>query len=83
MVYFICKVNFNKSLYPRVCSSDTEQPDLAESIGLCKDRYSCFACTMKTLISAVVEESILDILNEYEPFNINFVLLFIEKSRLT
>ena len=35
---------------------------------------------MKTLISAVAEESKFDIFNEYEPFNFNFQLLFIEKD---
>ena len=35
---------------------------------------------MKTLISAVAEESRFDIFNEYEPFNFNFQLLFIEKD---
>ena len=35
---------------------------------------------MKRLISAVAEESRLDMLNEYEQFNFNFVLLFIEKD---
>ena len=28
---------------------------------------------MKTLVSAVTEESRLDIFNEYEPFNFNFI----------
>ena len=35
---------------------------------------------MKTLISAVAEESRFGIFNEYEAFNFNFVLLFIEKT---
>ena len=35
---------------------------------------------MKTLISAVAEESRFDIFNKYEPFNFNFLLLFIEKD---
>ena len=35
---------------------------------------------MKILISAVAEEYRFDIFNEYEPFNFNFVLLFIEKN---
>ena len=35
---------------------------------------------MKRLISAVAEESRLDMLNEYAQFNFNFVLLFIEKD---
>ena len=35
---------------------------------------------MKTLISAVAEESRFDTFNEYEPFNFNFKLLFIEKD---
>ena len=35
---------------------------------------------MKTLISAVAEESKLDICNEYEPLNFNFVLVFFKKT---
>ena len=35
---------------------------------------------MKTLISGVAEESRFDIFNEYESFNFNFLLLFIEKD---
>ena len=35
---------------------------------------------MTTLISAVAEEFRLDIFNEYELINFNFVLLFIEKT---
>ena len=35
---------------------------------------------MKTLVSGVAEESRFDIFNKYEPFNFNFVLLFIEKD---
>ena len=35
---------------------------------------------MKTLISAVAEESRLDICNEYEPLNFNFVLVFFKKT---
>ena len=35
---------------------------------------------MKTLTSAVAEESRFDIFSEYEPFNFNFQLLFIEKD---
>ena len=46
----------------------------------CKHRSSCLACTMKTLISAVVEEPRFDIFNKYQPFNFNFQLLFIEKD---
>ena len=37
-------------------------------------------CTTKTLISAVAKESRLDIFNEFEPFNFNFVLLFLKKA---
>ena len=33
---------------------------------------------MKTVISAVAEKSIIDIFNEYESFNFNHLLLFIE-----
>ena len=80
MVYFICKVNLNKSLYPRTLAYDSELPNLVENLVLCKNRSSWFACTMKTLISAVAEESRLDIFNEYEPFNFNFVLLFLKKT---
>ena len=35
---------------------------------------------MKTLVLAVVEESGLDIFNEYEPRNLDFVLLFLKKT---
>ena len=35
---------------------------------------------MKTLISEAADESRLDIFNEYEPFNFNFMLLYIEKD---
>ena len=35
---------------------------------------------MKILISAVSEESRFDIINEYERFNFNFALLFIDKN---
>ena len=35
---------------------------------------------MKTLISAVAEESRFDIFNKYEPISFNFLLLFIEKD---
>ena len=35
---------------------------------------------MKTLISAVAEKSRFDIFNEYELFNFNFLLLFIDVS---
>ena len=35
---------------------------------------------MKTLVSGVAKGSRFDIFNEYEPFNFNFVLLFIEKD---
>ena len=35
---------------------------------------------MKALISAVAEESRLDVFSKYKPFNLNFVLLFIEKD---
>ena len=35
---------------------------------------------MKTLISAVAKESRFDIFNEYEPFNFNFVWLFLKKT---
>ena len=35
---------------------------------------------MKTLISAIAEESRFDIFKEYEAFNFNFELLFIEKT---
>ena len=35
---------------------------------------------MKALISAVAGESRFDIFNEYETFNFNFQLLFIEKD---
>ena len=80
MVYFLCKINFNKSLYPRTFTYDAEPPNLVESLVFCKDGSSCFACTMKTLISTVAEESRLYIFNKYKPFNFNFVLLFIEKD---
>ena len=53
---------------------------MVENVVLCKDRSSWFAGTMKTLISAVAEESRLDIFNEYEPLNFNFVLLFLKKT---
>ena len=56
------------------------QSNLVENLVFYKDRPSCFTCTMKTLISAVAEESRFDIFNEYEPFNFNFLLLFIEKD---
>ena len=78
MVYFLCKVNFNKSLYPRAFTEDAELPNFVENLTFCKYRSSCFACTMKTLISAVAEKSIIDIFNEYESFNFNHLLLFIE-----
>ena len=80
MVHFLCKVNFDKSLYPPTFTEDPELPNLVENLVFCKDRSSCFACTMKTLISAVAEESRLDIFNKHQPFNFNFVLLFIEKD---
>ena len=35
---------------------------------------------MKKLILAAAEESRLNIFNEYEPFNFNFVLLLIKKD---
>ena len=53
---------------------------MVENLVFCKDRFSCFACTMKTLVSGVAEESRFDIFNKYEPFNFNFVLLLIEKD---
>ena len=51
-----------------------------KNLVLCKGRSSWFACTMKTMISAVAKESRLDIFNEYESFNFNFVLLFLKKT---
>ena len=77
---FLFKVIFSKSLYPRTFTEDSELPNLVDNLVFCKDRSLCFACTMKTLISAVAEGSRFDIFKEYEPFNFNFVLLFIEKD---
>ena len=35
---------------------------------------------IETLISAVTEETILYLFNAYEPFNFDFVLLFVKKE---
>ena len=40
---------------------------MVENLVFCVDRSSCFACIMKILISAVAEESRLDIFDENEP----------------
>ena len=40
MVYFLCKINFNKSLYPRTFTYDAEPPNLVESLVFCKDGSS-------------------------------------------
>ena len=80
MLYFLCKVIFNKSLYPRTFTYDAGPPNLVKNLVFREGRPLCFACTMKTLISAIAEESRFDIFNEYELFKLNFVLLFTEKD---